>query len=182
MYSILSIKLHQMIKSCSHFTSKRTILLWMSIFFPFSLCSFNKIKKPQKCFRNCRTEQATITRLRDERGKVRVVDSEREESSRKEQRPLETSSKSSARTGGKEKGKKKPNGNGEGTGRVRICVTGAGGFLASWVVKLLLSKGYFVHGTVREPSTSFFYKPFLSSFYFDGRSRFWFCHSSFCMF
>ncbi|XP_031270214.1 cinnamoyl-CoA reductase 1-like isoform X1 [Pistacia vera] len=33
----------------------------------------------------------------------------------------------------------------------RVCVTGAGGFIASWVVKLLLSKGYFVHGTVREP-------------------------------
>ncbi|KAL9447437.1 hypothetical protein AB3S75_014997 [Citrus x aurantiifolia] len=34
----------------------------------------------------------------------------------------------------------------------RVCVTGAGGYLASWVVKLLLSKDYFVHGTVREPS------------------------------
>ncbi|KAK4782611.1 hypothetical protein SAY86_016713 [Trapa natans] len=34
----------------------------------------------------------------------------------------------------------------------RVCVTGAGGFLASWVVKLLLSKGYTVHGTVRDPN------------------------------
>ncbi|MCL7042600.1 hypothetical protein MKW94_020980 [Papaver nudicaule] len=34
----------------------------------------------------------------------------------------------------------------------RVCVTGAGGFLASWVVKFLLSKGYIVHGTVRDPS------------------------------
>lgn len=34
----------------------------------------------------------------------------------------------------------------------RVCVTGAGGFLASWVVKLLLSRDYLVHGTVREPS------------------------------
>ncbi|GLT35294.1 hypothetical protein SLA2020_097610 [Shorea laevis] len=33
----------------------------------------------------------------------------------------------------------------------RVCVTGAGGFLASWVVKLLLSKDYAVHGTVRQP-------------------------------
>ncbi|XP_054779613.1 cinnamoyl-CoA reductase 1-like [Prosopis cineraria] len=33
----------------------------------------------------------------------------------------------------------------------KVCVTGAGGFVASWLVKLLLSKGYFVHGTVREP-------------------------------
>ncbi|XP_073000732.1 cinnamoyl-CoA reductase 1-like isoform X1 [Typha latifolia] len=34
----------------------------------------------------------------------------------------------------------------------RVCVTGAGGFVASWLVKLLLSKGYIVHGTVRDPS------------------------------
>ncbi|KAL9447439.1 hypothetical protein AB3S75_014999 [Citrus x aurantiifolia] len=34
----------------------------------------------------------------------------------------------------------------------RVCVTGAGGFLASWVVKLLLSSDHFVHGTAREPS------------------------------
>ncbi|XP_071732524.1 cinnamoyl-CoA reductase 1-like [Rutidosis leptorrhynchoides] len=30
-----------------------------------------------------------------------------------------------------------------------VCVTGAGGFLASWVVKELLAKGYVVHATVR---------------------------------
>ncbi|XP_058073380.1 cinnamoyl-CoA reductase 1-like isoform X2 [Magnolia sinica] len=40
----------------------------------------------------------------------------------------------------------------KGGEKVRICVTGAGGFLASWVVKLLLSKGYMVHGTVRDPA------------------------------
>ncbi|KAI3921820.1 hypothetical protein MKX01_005509 [Papaver californicum] len=34
----------------------------------------------------------------------------------------------------------------------RVCVTGAGGFLASWVVKFLLSKGYIVRGSVRDPS------------------------------
>ncbi|XP_042494919.1 cinnamoyl-CoA reductase 1-like [Macadamia integrifolia] len=33
----------------------------------------------------------------------------------------------------------------------RVCVTGAGGFVGSWLVKLLLSRGYRVHGTVREP-------------------------------
>ncbi|KAJ4963896.1 hypothetical protein NE237_023835 [Protea cynaroides] len=32
-----------------------------------------------------------------------------------------------------------------------VCVTGAGGYVASWLVKLLLSKGYRVHGTVRDP-------------------------------
>ncbi|KAJ8512708.1 hypothetical protein OPV22_003142 [Ensete ventricosum] len=36
----------------------------------------------------------------------------------------------------------------------RVCVTGAGGYLASWLVKLLLSRGYFVHGTVRDPGDS----------------------------
>ncbi|GMY28987.1 cinnamoyl-CoA reductase 1-like [Fagus crenata] len=32
-----------------------------------------------------------------------------------------------------------------------VCVTGAGGFVASWLVKLLLSKNYIVHATVRQP-------------------------------
>ncbi|KVI05166.1 NAD-dependent epimerase/dehydratase [Cynara cardunculus var. scolymus] len=31
-----------------------------------------------------------------------------------------------------------------------VCVTGAGGYVASWVVKEVLAKGYFVHGTVRD--------------------------------
>ncbi|XP_058728864.1 cinnamoyl-CoA reductase 1-like [Vicia villosa] len=35
----------------------------------------------------------------------------------------------------------------------KVCVTGAGGFIASWLVKLLLSKGYVVHGTVRDPGS-----------------------------
>ncbi|KAF5767198.1 putative NAD-dependent epimerase/dehydratase, NAD(P)-binding domain superfamily [Helianthus annuus] len=33
----------------------------------------------------------------------------------------------------------------------RVCITGAGGYIGSWVVKLLLSKGYMVNGTVRDP-------------------------------
>ena len=32
-----------------------------------------------------------------------------------------------------------------------VCVAGAGGFIASWIVKLLLEKGYSVKGTVRNP-------------------------------
>ncbi|PWA37387.1 NAD(P)-binding Rossmann-fold superfamily protein [Artemisia annua] len=32
-----------------------------------------------------------------------------------------------------------------------VCVTGAGGFVGSWLVKILLSKNYIVHGTVRNP-------------------------------
>ncbi|KAK9928485.1 hypothetical protein M0R45_025618 [Rubus argutus] len=38
----------------------------------------------------------------------------------------------------------------------KVCVTGAGGFAASWVVKLLLSQDYLVHGTVRQPGDSKF--------------------------
>uniref|UniRef100_R7W8E2 Bifunctional dihydroflavonol 4-reductase/flavanone 4-reductase n=1 Tax=Aegilops tauschii TaxID=37682 RepID=R7W8E2_AEGTA len=37
-----------------------------------------------------------------------------------------------------------------GHGRT-VCVTGAGGFIASWLVKRLLQKGYTVRGTVRNP-------------------------------
>ncbi|WVZ65409.1 hypothetical protein U9M48_014775 [Paspalum notatum var. saurae] len=36
--------------------------------------------------------------------------------------------------------------------RQNVCVTGAGGYIASWLVKLLLSRGYAVHATVRDPS------------------------------
>lgn len=42
-------------------------------------------------------------------------------------------------------------------GKQRVCVTGAGGYLASWVIKFLLSKGYMVHGTVRDPGNPMFY-------------------------
>ena len=32
-----------------------------------------------------------------------------------------------------------------------VCVTGAGGFIGSWVVKELLQRGYLVRGTARNP-------------------------------
>ncbi|CAD6338991.1 unnamed protein product [Miscanthus lutarioriparius] len=36
--------------------------------------------------------------------------------------------------------------------RTAVCVTGAGGFVASWLVERLLAGGrYMVHGTVRDP-------------------------------
>uniref|UniRef100_A0A453L5I7 NAD-dependent epimerase/dehydratase domain-containing protein n=1 Tax=Aegilops tauschii subsp. strangulata TaxID=200361 RepID=A0A453L5I7_AEGTS len=34
----------------------------------------------------------------------------------------------------------------------RVCVTGGGGYIASWLVKLLLSRGYAVHATLRDPN------------------------------
>lgn len=34
-----------------------------------------------------------------------------------------------------------------------VCVTGAGGYIASWLVKILLARGYTVHGTVRDLGT-----------------------------
>ncbi|XP_054796681.1 phenylacetaldehyde reductase-like isoform X3 [Prosopis cineraria] len=40
-----------------------------------------------------------------------------------------------------------------GKGKV-VCVTGATGFIASWIVKLLLLRGYTVKGTVRDPNDS----------------------------
>jgi cinnamoyl-CoA reductase len=48
-----------------------------------------------------------------------------------------------------------PAGNGQ-----TVCVTGAAGYIASWLVKLLLEKGYTVKGTVRNPGMS----PMHSSF------------------
>jgi GDP-mannose 4,6 dehydratase len=35
----------------------------------------------------------------------------------------------------------------------RVCVTGASGFIGSWLVKKLLLKGYAVHATVRNLGT-----------------------------
>jgi nucleoside-diphosphate-sugar epimerase len=37
-----------------------------------------------------------------------------------------------------------------GEGKV-VCVTGASGYIASWIVKLLLLRGYTVRATVRNP-------------------------------
>lgn len=38
----------------------------------------------------------------------------------------------------------------------RVCVTGASGFLASWLIKRLLLSGYHVIGTVRDLGFSLF--------------------------
>lgn len=36
---------------------------------------------------------------------------------------------------------------------VVVCVTGAGGFIGSWIVKILLARGYAVRGTSRRAGT-----------------------------
>ncbi|KAJ7012841.1 cinnamoyl-CoA reductase 1-like [Populus alba x Populus x berolinensis] len=38
-----------------------------------------------------------------------------------------------------------------GAGKI-VCVTGASGYIASWIVKLLLSRGYTVKASVRDPN------------------------------
>lgn len=43
-----------------------------------------------------------------------------------------------------------------------VCVTGAGGFVASWLIKLLLSKNYSVHATARQPGSHHTFSLFLS--------------------
>jgi GDP-D-mannose dehydratase len=48
-----------------------------------------------------------------------------------------------------------------------VCVTGAGGFIGSWVVKELLLRGYRVRGTARDRGRcDFFHRKFsIFSFY-----------------
>ena len=42
----------------------------------------------------------------------------------------------------------------DGRGR-RYCVTGASGYIGSWLVQSLLQQGCFVHATVRDPGSFF---------------------------
>lgn len=44
----------------------------------------------------------------------------------------------------------------ESKGGDKVCVTGASGFLASWLIKRLLLSGYHVIGTVRDLGSSLF--------------------------
>lgn len=37
------------------------------------------------------------------------------------------------------------------------CVTGASGYIGSWLIMSLLQKGYFVHATVRHPGILSFF-------------------------
>lgn len=44
-----------------------------------------------------------------------------------------------------------------------VCVTGAAGFIGSWLVMRLLERGYNVHATVRDPGMFLFYLRVLTS-------------------
>lgn len=52
-----------------------------------------------------------------------------------------------------------------------VCVTGASGFIASWIVKLLLQRGYTVRATVRDPSK--IKSLFLSFWFLLGKACCW---------
>lgn len=45
------------------------------------------------------------------------------------------------------------------------CVTGATGYIGSWLVKTLLERGHWVHATVRDPGTQF--SSHFTLFWFD---------------
>jgi len=49
-----------------------------------------------------------------------------------------------------------------------VCVTGASGYIASWIVKLLLLRGYTVKASVRDPSLSLFSIQSLPNLVYNG--------------
>ena len=59
-----------------------------------------------------------------------------------------------------------------------VCVTGASGYIASWLVKFLLQRGYTVRASVPDPSQ--YQANFLSSTIFDYFTSFELTHLSFC--
>ncbi|XP_050872582.1 phenylacetaldehyde reductase isoform X2 [Lathyrus oleraceus] len=58
-----------------------------------------------------------------------------------------------------------------GEGKV-VCVTGGSGFIASWIVKFLLQRGYTVRATVRDPSRCFFFIQLVSLYSIINASTF----------
>lgn len=55
-----------------------------------------------------------------------------------------------------------------------VCVTGAGGYIASWLVKRLLSDGYKVHGTVRDPRNISFFEYIIVLWIVDDNAHLFF--------
>ena len=54
-----------------------------------------------------------------------------------------------------------------------VCVTGASGYIASWLVKLLLQKGYTVKATLRDPSQYFLTCSYHLIYIVSSNSEFW---------
>lgn len=52
-----------------------------------------------------------------------------------------------------------------------VCVTGAAGFIGSWLVMRLLERGYNVHATVRDPGTLLLYLRVLTSTNYENPER-----------
>lgn len=50
----------------------------------------------------------------------------------------------------------------EGKEGVKVCVTGAGGYIGSWMVKSLLQRGYIVNATFRNPENGAKMEPLLA--------------------
>lgn len=52
-----------------------------------------------------------------------------------------------------------------------VCVTGASGYIASWLVKLLLQKGYTVKGSVRDPGEETYLMRSILSIFFGSSNN-----------
>jgi len=62
-----------------------------------------------------------------------------------------------------------------GTEAETVCVTGASGFIGSWLIMRLLEKGYAVRATVRDPGqplSTIIYISFIQALVYDFLSLF----------
>lgn len=64
----------------------------------------------------------------------------------------------------------------------KVCVTGATGFIASWLIKRLLESGYHVVGTVRDPGIYEHIIPFVWNIFITLVGYIDFCTMNSCLF
>lgn len=57
-----------------------------------------------------------------------------------------------------------------------VCVTGAAGFIGSWLVMRLLERGYVVRATVRDPSSVSLLCVFVLSYFCVNITKIGFCY------